>query len=62
MKKGRNGKMGQKPGRFTTVGKTVQIAANRSHGCLKNRRFTLLKTVYSMADEQAAAKDGRMLL
>ena len=51
-----------KPGSFTTVGKTVRIAENRSLEYLKNRRFTFMKNDYSTADEQAAAEAGRMLL
>ena len=46
-------------GGFTTVGKTMQIAANRSLEYLKNRRFTFVKNHEPMADEQADAEDSR---
>ena len=39
-----------------------QIAAKCSHEYLKNGHFTFVKNHEPMADEQADAEDGRMLL
>jgi hypothetical protein len=44
------------------VGKPWQIAANHSQGLPQIRLFTFMKNDYSLADEQEAAGDDRMLL